>query len=80
MKFEELIDEEMYTLVAPDGCMQLSTMAPDFPMCVAMCQMMAKAGMSQPLHELFEQGFTILPIKITVKLNGDENTAFKNKQ
>jgi hypothetical protein len=79
MKFEELIDEEMYALVAPDGFMQLSTMAPDFPMCVAMCEMMAKAGISLPLHEMLEQGFMILPIKITAKLNGDENSAFKKK-
>lgn len=77
MKIEELIEEEMYVLVAPDGSTQISTLAPDFAMCVAFTTMLGKEGISEPLHEMLEKGFTIMPVKVTIKANGTEDEGFQ---
>lgn len=67
----------MYVLTAPDGSIQLTTLSPDFPTCVTFCEMLADVGMSKPLVELFNAGFTIMPVMVTIKQNGDENKPFK---
>lgn len=76
MKIEELQNEEMYCLCAPDGSTQLTTLAPDYEMCVAMATILSKAGISQPLDKMFKQGFQIMPVKVTIVQNGTENEAF----
>lgn len=79
MIIDELINEEMYCLCAPDGSLQVSTLALDFPTCVAMCRLMEKAGFGQNLSAMFSKGFEIMPVKVTITQNGDENKAFQKK-
>lgn len=73
---EELKEEKMYCLVAPDGSTQLSTLAPDYPMCLAMIRMLHQAGIGQNSEKLLNAGFKILPVKVTITQDGDENEAF----
>lgn len=80
MKIEELKDEEMYVLCAPDGSIQLTTMAPDFQSCIAMCELLGRSNISQPLTKMFEQGFCIMPVKITVVQNGTEAEGYKKSK
>jgi hypothetical protein len=76
MKMEEMKDEEMYVLVAPDGTPQVSTLAPDYAMCLAMIRMFALSGMGASLEKLFGQGYHVLCVKITMTQVGDEHSAF----
>jgi hypothetical protein len=78
MKLQEVKEEEMYVLVAPDGNWQPMTLAPTFEMCVAVIKMLYKARMSESFHELVKvKGFVILPITVTVKQMGDEEAGFQ---
>lgn len=80
LEIEELENEEMYCLFAPDGSWQPSTLSEDFPTCVAFIQLLHKAGMGRSFHQLCTvQGFKILPVKVSMVQNGDENTAFSQK-
>lgn len=65
MKMENVISEEMYVLVAPDGTWQPTTLAHDFPTCVAQIKLMHKAGISKSYHELSIKGFQVLPVRVT---------------
>lgn len=76
MKIEEVKNEEMYCLFAPDGSWQSMTLSPDFATCVAVLTMLYKYKLSEPLPKLLKQGFKIMPIKVTFVQNGDENKAF----
>lgn len=76
MKLEELKDEEMYVLVAPDGTPQVSTMAPDYAQCVAFCQLLASKRVMEPIAKLFKQGFEILMVKVNMSQIGDAEAAF----
>lgn len=78
MKIEEISNQEMYCLFAPDGSWQPMTLAPDFPTCVAVMRMLHKCGVSESFHELVKvRGFKILPIRISFVQDGDENKPFK---
>lgn len=77
MEIEELQESEMYVLCAPDGSIQLTTLAPDFPSCVGFIKLLHKSGMGKSFHALMLEGFKVMPVKITIKQNGDKNTAFK---
>lgn len=79
MNLEPISNEEMYVLVAPDGTPQITTMAPDFEMCWAMCNVISKAGISQPLEKMLDKGFKILPVRVSIIQDGDENKPFKKK-
>jgi hypothetical protein len=80
MKIEELNEEEMYCLFAPDGTWQPMTLAHDFPTCMAVIKLLHKAGLSKSFHELAVlKGFKVMPIKITMVQNGDENKPFQNQ-
>jgi len=65
-KIEEIIDEEFYVWVAPDGNMQLSLLAPDYIMCEAIAKVFHKGGMGQSPHQMKLQGYTIQKVKITI--------------
>ncbi|MEO5991884.1 MAG: hypothetical protein ABIP68_09640 [Ferruginibacter sp.] len=77
IKLDVLENEEMYCFVAPDGSPQIGTLAPDFATCIGMTELYAISGMVQTPKKLFEQGFVILPVKVTITQNGNEETAFK---
>ena len=77
VKLDELKNEEMYCLVAPDGSAQISTLAPEFAMCLGMAELMASKGLGQPVAEMFSKGFTVLPVKITMLQNGTADDGFK---
>lgn len=69
-KFEEMHDEEMYCFVAPDGSAQLATMAPEFGLCIAFSEVLHVAGLGLSPSAMFEAGFEILPVKLTLVQNG----------
>jgi len=77
VKLDELKDEEMYCLVAPDGSAQLMSLAPEFAMCIGFTELLASAGISEPVAKLFEQGYSILPVKVTIIQNGDAESGFQ---
>lgn len=74
---DELKNEEMYCLVAPDGSAQISTLAPEFAMCLGMAELMASKGLGQPVAEMFSKGFTVLPVMVTILQNGTADEGFK---
>jgi hypothetical protein len=76
MKLEELKEEEMYVLVAPDGTPQLSTLAPDYAQCLGFCQFLASKKIGQPPAVLFKQGYEILMVKVSIAQMGDAEAAF----
>lgn len=76
MKLEELKDEEMHVLVAPDGTPQLSTMAPEYAECLAFCQLLAQKKICESPAVLFRKGFEILRVKVNMSQMGDAEAAF----
>ena len=77
MKLEELKDEEMYVLVAPDGTAQLSTMASEYAMCLGFCELMAQKKICESPAVLFKKGFEILRVKVNMSQMGDAEAAFQ---
>jgi len=77
MKMDNLKNEEMYVLCAPDGSVQLTTLAPEFVMCIGMAELLASKGISKPVTEMFEAGYEILPVKVTIVQNGTADEGFK---
>lgn len=78
VKLDELKNEEMYCLVAPDGSAQLTTLAPDFPTCLGMVKLLHSKGLGQSYHELCVlKGFQVLPVKVTILQNGTADEGFK---
>ncbi|AEI47651.1 hypothetical protein [Runella slithyformis] len=76
MNIQEVKGEEMYCLFAPDGSFQSNTLSPDFPSCVAFIKIMHKKGIGRSFHELCVAGYRVMPVKVTVVVNGDENKPF----
>lgn len=73
----DLIEQEMCILVAPDGSPQPMTLATDFPSCLAQLKLMHKAGLGRSPHELFFKRYKILPVKVSIVQNGTEEDAFQ---
>ena len=71
-----LQEEEMYVLVAPDGNAQISTLAPEYAMCFAFCQLLAQKGIGEHPAKLFRQGFQIVTVKVSITQIGDAEAAF----
>lgn len=67
---EPIINEEFYVLCAPDGSMQVSSLAPDLPTCMGFVKLLHKSGMGQSWHELKMKGFTYEKVKLTVIADG----------
>lgn len=76
MKLDELKEEEMYVLVAPDGTPQLTTLAPNYVECLAFCQLLAGKNVCQHPAKLFKQGYEILMVKVSMSQMGDAEAAF----
>lgn len=76
MKIQEFKDEPMYALFANDGSWQGMTLAPDAASCIVLIKMLHKAKTSKSFHELSLSGFKVMPIKVTIVQNGDENKPF----
>jgi hypothetical protein len=76
MIIEEVTNEEMCCLFAPDGSWQPMTLASDFAMCVAQIRLLHSKGLCQSYHQFSMKGFKILPIKVTMVQDGDEETAY----
>jgi len=77
LQLEKFQDEEMYVLVADDGSPQISTLAPDYAMCVAFTHLLASKGISEPLTKLFKKGYGVLRVKVSITQMGDEEAAFQ---
>jgi hypothetical protein len=76
MKLEELKDEEMYVLVAPDGSAQISTLAPDYETCIGFSQLLASKGIGEAPAKLFKKGFEVLRVKVSLQYMDDAEAAF----
>lgn len=76
IKLDELKEDEMYVLVAPDGSPQLSTLAPGYAECIAFCQLLAEKNISQHPAKLFKEGYEILMVKVSISQLGDAEAAF----
>jgi hypothetical protein len=75
---EELQNEQMYCLVAPDGSAQLTTLSPDFHTCVAMIKLLHSKGLGQSFHSLCNiNGYEVLPVKVTMVQNGTAEDGFQ---
>ncbi len=77
MNLQEINNEEMYCMVAPDGFPQTMTLAPDFAMCVALVQVLHKKGVGKSYFEMTRKGYEILPVKISMSQNGTAEEGFK---
>ena len=67
---EPIIEEEFYCLTAPDGSLQVSSLAPDLPMCMGFVKLLHKSGIGMSWHELKRKGFTYEKVKLTVIAGG----------
>lgn len=75
---EEVKEQEMCVLVAPDGSWQGMTLAPDFETCVGVMKLLHSKGLSKSFHELcVVKGFQILPVVVSIKQMGDEEAGFQ---
>lgn len=74
---EEMHEQEMYCLVAPDGTPQPMIMAEDFAGCMATAKLLHKAGISESVAKLMYKGFKILPVKVTMTQNGTAEEGFQ---
>ena len=63
---DQIIEEEFYCLTATDGSIQVSSLAPDLPMCMAMVKLMHSAGIGESLHKLKIDGFTFEKVILTI--------------
>jgi hypothetical protein len=77
VRLDELQNEEMYCFVAPDGSAQLTTLCPDFTMCIGMAGLMARSGIGKTAAEMFAEGYSILPVKVTMIQNGTAEDGFQ---
>lgn len=76
MQLEEMKDEIMYVFVAPDGSPQTATLAPDYAMCLAFAQLLAKKGIARHPAVMFREGYEILRVQMSMKQLGDAEAAF----
>lgn len=64
---DPIIEEEFYCLVAPDGSLQVSSLTPDYPMCLAFTKLLNESGMGMSLNELRKKGFTFQKVIVTIR-------------
>ncbi len=72
MQIQEIQDQEMVSLYSPDGNIINMTLAPNFITCVVVINMLSKFGMGRSYNDLIKEGYCIIPIKVTIKQNGNE--------
>ena len=82
-QFEPIIEEDFFVWVAPDGNMQLSLLAPDIPMCLAVARLFHTKGLAQSPHEMKLKGFRMEKVKVTIVHSGESmeeafNPSIKN--
>lgn len=64
---QEINNEPFVAWVAPDGTVQLPTIAPNHDFCIGYTNMMAAKGLGKSYSEMRKEGFSIMPILLTVK-------------
>jgi hypothetical protein len=74
---EEMHEQEMYCLVAPDGTPQPMMLAEDFACCMATAKLLHKAGIAESIAKLMYKGFKIVPVKVTITQNGTAEEGFQ---
>lgn len=62
----ELLNEEMYCLVAPDGTPQPATIAPDLQTLVGYNLLLESKGLGQNLGDMLKIGFEIKKVLVTI--------------
>lgn len=77
MKLDEIENQEWYVLVANDGTPQIFSLSPDFETCVGMIGLLASKGICRSLSLLFDEGYEVLPIKLSILQNGTAEEGFQ---
>lgn len=77
IKFENVISEEMYVLVAADGSWQGMTLSPDWATCMAVIKLLHKKGLSRSYSELSLKGFQVLPVRVSMIADGTAEEGFQ---
>lgn len=67
MIISEINEEEMYCLVAPDGTLQVTTLAHELETCMGVIKLLHNSGMGKSLDVLLDTGFKIVKVEVTVK-------------
>ena len=78
IKLEEMKDEQMYCLVAPDGSPQVMSLADDYIMCMTIISILEQKGVIKPFAELSRIGYQILPVKLSLIQTGTAEDAFQS--
>jgi len=66
MNIEEIVEEEFYVWIAPDGAVQFATLAEDEPACWAIAKLLAKQGIGHSPHAMRQKGFSIEKVEVTI--------------
>ncbi|KKN74629.1 hypothetical protein LCGC14_0388310 [marine sediment metagenome] len=66
MEIEQIVNEDFYVWVAPDGNMQLTLLAPDETTCEAVAKLFHKSGIGQSPHQMRLKGYDIKKVKVTI--------------
>jgi hypothetical protein len=61
---------------APDGSIQPMVMMPTFDGCIGVIKLLHEAKLGKSYAKLSLAEFRVLPIKLTIVQNGDENKPF----
>lgn len=77
---DEMHEEEMYCLVAPDGTPQPMMMGEDFADVIGMAELLHSHGISESISNLMSKGYKILPVKVTITQNGTEEEGFQTSK
>ena len=67
----------MYVLVAPDGTPQLTFIAEDLAMCVAMINLFAETKRCKSFGQMINEGYEIVPVEVSIIQTGTAEEGFQ---
>lgn len=80
MALEPIIKEEFYAWVAPDGAIQLATLAAEPVMCLAYTRLLYEKRIGQSPHEMKLKGFKIQKVILTVEAAEDSEPEIRTQR
>lgn len=63
---DEIKNEDFFALVAPDGSVQLATLADDKITCIALQKMYNSYGFGKSPEQMVKEGYTIQKVSLTI--------------
>lgn len=66
-------EQEFYAWIAPDGEIQITTMAEDLVLLNAITRLFSKSGLCKTEAEMRKHGFVIEKVIVTIKNNASQN-------